>query len=582
MSNEQGAMDNEGWVAVHSRLRAAEPRLGEATSTSLDQLKGCGAEPHPPLPIAHCPSLPAHCKATPLPLPKTVLEGTLRQYVARRLPALRKRAVPPCRHPGVTLLIYWYPRVGADGSRPMEPCEFALRQSWDVLGFLPTVIVTDCRWPALEAFARETGAILQEEPSLVPGDIWSMTLDCVARLHTRFATRHVLIVQNDGWPLRDELDAFLRYDCVGAPCVTPGWRERVADLLGLTVLNGGFTLRSRRLCRAVALRWRLLWRHLLRPGHPWLSEDIFYTRTLRLFDPWFRLRFRFAPARVARRFSVECLEGALPVPSNANPMGFHGRLTAAAFVGGTPSLTVVSVVRDAAFHARCLRDNPHLAGARFAIYDNTVDNRPIPERYNAFLDALPTDTEWILFAHEDFQPLEDPRPLLARRNPLFPYGLIGTRKVLNTFILPFGQIEDCNRDGSDRGLRRAPPFHGALLGDMVEAFDCCGFFVHADFFRTWGLRFDPVCAWDLYAEDLCFQFQCATGHLARLLPLRACHWSRGDATCARFLATRDYLNEKYCACLFAGGTCTATIGGFPPLRFRLWRRFVRTLMRWRE
>lgn len=517
----------------------------------------------------------AHSVSHPLPLPKEALEGSLRRIVARRLPELRRRAVPPCRHPGVTLLIYWYPKAAPDGSRPVEPCEFALRQSWDVLGFLPTVVVTDRRWPALEAFARAMGVTVQEEPTLVPGDIWTMTLDCVARLHTRFATRHVLIVQNDGWPLRDELDAFLRYDCVGAPGVSPGWRGRVADLLGLTVLNGGFSLRSRRFCRAVAWRWRVLWRHLLRPGHPWLSEDVFCTRTLRLADPWFRLRFRFAPSHVARRFSLDCLEGALPVPPDASPMGFHGRLTAAAFSGETPSLTVVSVVRDAAFHARCLRDNPHLSGARFVTFDNAADNRPIPERYNAFLDALPKDAEWILFAHEDFEPLEDPRPLLARRNPLFPYGLIGTRKVLNTFILPFGQIVDSRRDGSDCGLRRPPPLYGALLGDMVEAFDCCGFFVHADFFRTWGLRFDPACAWDLYAEDLCYQFQCATGHLARLLPLRAHHWSRGDATGARFLATRDYLNGKYRDRLFAGGTCTAYVGGLPPLRFRLWRRFVR-------
>lgn len=513
----------------------------------------------------------------PIPLPKAALEGCLRRHVARRLPELRRRAVPPCRHSGVTLLVYWYPKTAPDGSRPLDPCEFALRQSWDVLGFLPTVVVTDRRWPALDAFAQTFGMEIQEEPSLVPGDIWSMTLDCVARLHTRFRTRHVLIVQNDGWPLRDELDAFLRYDCVGAPCVTPGWRETVADLLGLTVLNGGFTLRSRRLCQAVARRWQWLWRHLLPSGHPWLSEDIFYTRTLRLADPWFRLRFRFAPARVARRFSVECLEGALPVPRGARPMGFHGRLTLAAFEP-SPALTVVSVVRDAACHARCLRENPHLAGARFVTFDNAAENRPIPERYNAFLEHLPEDTEWILFAHEDFEPLEDPRPLLTRCSPLFPYGLIGTRKVLGTFILPFGQIEDSNRDGTDSGLRRPPQVYGALLGTMVEAFDCCGFFVHADFFRTWGLRFDPACAWDLYAEDLCYQFQCATGHLARLIPLRAHHWSRGDATGPRFLATHAYLNAKYRNLLFAGGTCAATVGGQPPLRIRLWRRFVRLIL----
>ena len=518
---------------------------------------------------------------TPLPLPKAPLERSLRQTIAKRLPELRARPVPPQRREGVTLLMYWYPKAGADGRRELTPCEFALRQSWDVLGFLPTVVVTDRAWPELQAFAEDFGVEVQEEPSLVPGDIWSMTLDCIAHLHVRFATRHVLIVQHDGWPLRDGLDAFLKYDCVGAPCVRPGWRAFVADALGLTVLNGGFTLRSRRLCRAVAWRWRLVWRHLLPKGHPWLSEDIFITRTLRLFDPWYRLLHRFAPARVARRFSEECLEGALPCGEGAPPMGFHGRLTAAVFAGESPRLTVVCAMRDAARYASSLRENPHLAGATFVCYDNRAENRPITERYNDFLDAMPPETEWILFAHEDFEPLEDPRPHLRHANPLFPYGLIGTRRVLGALILPFGRLEHADRDGARRESLRAPRLVHALFGDLVEAFDCCGFFVHADCFRTWGLRFDPACAWDLYAEDLCFAFQETSGHLPRLLPLAARHGSRGDTGRASFRQALDHLNAKWRESFFAGGTCVAYVGERPPLRFRLWRRFVRLAFFWR-
>lgn len=499
----------------------------------------------------------------PKPLPRAFLRADLERHVRENLPRLRARAVPPCRHPGLTLLIYCFPREGEG----FEPFEFALRQTWDVLGALPTVVVAHRPGVVPEGFARAHALDVQIEPSLIPDDVATMSRDCLARLHRRFRTPRLLIVQEDGWPVRDEIDAFLRYDYVGAPNVHPGWRARLSDALSLTVLNGGLSLRSRRLCRAAAALWRL-W-----PGRAVPSEDRFYSR-LRPF-------FRFPRAAVARRFAEDCLDGLLPPAPEASPMGFHRPSTFSALFTPQAPLTVVSAVRDHACYRRCLLENPHLKGARFVAFDNARDNRPIPLRYNAFLDAMPPDTGWILFAHEDFQPLADPRPLLARRNRLFPHGLIGTRMVAGFLILPFGRISDSDRDGGRPHLNRPPLPYGDLLGDTAENFDCCGFFVHADCFRAFGLRFDPLCAWDLYAEDLCFQFIRATGHRVRILPLKAHHWSRGDATAPRFLATRDALNRKYADTLFAGGTCTLTVGGLPPLRVRLLRRLARLLLPWR-
>ncbi len=515
------------------------------------------------------------------PLPKAPLERALLRARAARLPNLRETPLPPCRHPEVTLLIYWYPLPDATGYRPLDGCEFALRQSLTVLGQLPTVIVTDRSWAELDTLAAALGAEIQEEPTLTPGDIWGMSLDCIARLHTRFTTPHVLIVQSDGMPLRDDLADFLRYDYVGAPCVTAGWKERVADLLGITVLNGGFSLRSRKLCRAVAKRWAVLWRFLLKAGDKALSEDIFYTRTLRVWDPWLRFRYRFAPSPIARQFSVECLDGAIPVARGANPMGFHGRLTAKAFFEDTTRLTVVSVVRDKACYARCVRENPHLAGATFVAYDNTQENRPIPQRYNAFLESLPEETEWIFFAHEDMELLEDPRPVLARECPLDIYGHIGTRRLLCTFVFPFGWLIDSHRDGSDKETLHTTRWSRELFGNFVDAFDCCGFYVHADAIRTWGLRFDERCPWDLYAEDLCYQFALKSHRLPRILTVRAHHWSHGNPDSPTFHAAKAALDAKYKDTFFAGGTCTFTIGQRPPLRFRIYRRLVRLLF-WRK
>ena len=495
----------------------------------------------------------------PKPLPKDWARDRLAAWARARLPALRAAPVPPCRHPGVTLLIYAFPQDGR-----FDLFEHAIRQSWAVLGALPTVVVTH----DASLVPPLPGVEVQVEPTLRAGGLDAMSLDCITRLHTRFATPHVLIVQDDGFPLRDDLDRFLRYDYVGAPNLPPAkGRGRLADLLGLTVLNGGFSLRSRRVCRLAERLWRLRPRRRHIP-----PEDRFYS-PLRLWPG-----MRFPPARVAAAFSQDALDDCATLWPDVTPMGMHRALTFSAIVAPEPRLTVVSVVRDPDCHRRCLLDNPHLRGADFVTFDNARENLPIPVRYNAFLDALPPDAEWILFAHEDFQPLADPRDLLRVRSPWFPLGLIGTRIVADCLILPFGQIEDSERDGS-RHQKLAPvPWLGRLIGSMVEAFDCCGFFVHADLLRKLNLRFDPDCPWDLYAEDFCYQYILKTGHLARLIPLPAHHWSRGNSKTDTFRAALAHLNAKYAHIRFAGGTCAGLIGDDRPFRLRLWRALVRPIL----
>lgn len=239
------------------------------------------------------------------------------------------------------------------------------------------------------------------------------------------------------------------------------------------------------------------------------------------------------------------------------------------------SLTVVSVVRDWACYARCIKDNPHLAGAHLVAYDNTQENLTIPERYNRFLDTLPPGTEWILFAHEDFELREDPRPILRTCDTTRPYGLIGTRIVADSMLLFIGCISDSDRNGDNYRLFKPFLSYDRFFRKETENFDCCGFFVHADLFRKLGLRFDPQCAWDLYAEDFVFQFICKTGHRARILPVKAHHWSRGNPDRNSFRETLAHLNRKYAERRFGGGTCTFTIGKPPTRRLQLFRAFAR-------
>lgn len=505
-------------------------------------------------------------KLRPQPLPAEPRQRALKAAIAERLPLLRNETPAPCRYPEVTLLIYYFPESGDEAT--FAPFEFALRQTWSVLGQLKTVIVTHQKATIPASFLAQTQVDVQEEPTLKPGSIASMSRDCLVRLHARFSTKHVLIVQADGWPLRDQLADFLRYDFVGAPNVTAGWRATLADALNLTVLNGGFSLRSQRLCRAVSRVVRCFFPTSFAP-----NEDQVYARM--------RWLFRYPSAQVARRFSEDCLDGLLPPRADAQPMGFHRASTYAALHPSKTPLTVVSVVRDWACYKRCVQENPHLAGARLVTFDNASENVPIPMRYNTFLETMPADTEWILFAHEDFELLEDPLPELRRRSTLFPCGLIGTRKVWDSVILPFGRITDSDRDGQRYHVNRPPLPYDVFLGNRAENFDCCGFFVHADVFRAWQLRFDPACAWDLYAEDLCFQFLKATGHTVSIVPIKAHHWSRGNPDTAHFREALAHLNAKYAADCFAGGTCIFSIGHRPSWRLRLFQFLVHhCFLRW--
>jgi hypothetical protein len=149
-----------------------------------------------------------------------------------------------------------------------------------------------------------------------------MSHDCIHNLHRRFETPYVLIIQNDGFPLRPGLEAFVGpFDFIGAPWGTPTW---YTGLLfpppAYTVGNGGFSLRSRRICELAA--------HAARHGLRWVpeswftTEDVFYCRVLPRFSPYCAKSLRYAPPVVAGRFSLEANEAFLP--PDRRPIGFHG------------------------------------------------------------------------------------------------------------------------------------------------------------------------------------------------------------------------------------------------------------------
>ncbi len=228
----------------------------------------------------------------------------------------------------VTALLYFF--WPADLAAEKWTCfEGALLETWRHCGLLKTVIVSNEEHACLQKFAaRFPNIIVQVEPSLVPGDINTMSIDCNARLWKRFDTPYVLIVQEDGFPLRQGLDEFVEkgYDFIGAPYCRPLPLWNLATIIcNFCPSNGGFSLRSNRMCQLASRVW-----HEGNYGQKEfvvkeMSEDLFYTWTLPKCGLKYWLRRRQAPSIVSATFSYEPIFDILP---QKMPFGFH---TAAGF-----------------------------------------------------------------------------------------------------------------------------------------------------------------------------------------------------------------------------------------------------------
>ena len=201
--------------------------------------------------------------------------------------------------------------------------ECAVRETWLHCGTMKTVLVVNVVRPCVESFAAAFPNVkIQVEKSLVPGRIFTMSADMNGRLHERFSTPYVLIVQNDGFPLRSGLDDFVgKWDFIGAPYVRPmWWKQFVCRMMNCWVQNGGFSLRSHDICEQAAFYWNRKYAALGDCVNA--SEDMFYTQFLPLHERSFRRRFRLAPFSDSISFSYDAI---VPIVApTVLPFGFHG------------------------------------------------------------------------------------------------------------------------------------------------------------------------------------------------------------------------------------------------------------------
>ena len=153
-----------------------------------------------------------------------------------------------------------------------------------------------------------------------PGDLLSMSRDCDGKFAERFDTEYLLVVQDDGFPLRSGLDEFIgRWDFIGPPYVRDRWLQRlVAGALNLWTANGGFSLRTHKMCELAAWYFKKRWHKCMDPRI--VGEDAYYTETLLKHHWKYNRTMKMADNRSAVRFAWDIL---VPQKVREMPFGFH-------------------------------------------------------------------------------------------------------------------------------------------------------------------------------------------------------------------------------------------------------------------
>jgi len=236
----------------------------------------------------------------------------------------------PAGDPRVTVLSYYFRDDDFDGEN-LGRIECAVLETWRHCGKIKCVIVTHRATPRLELLAGTYAPFIeiQVEPSLVPDNIYSMSVDCNSRLHSRFATDYLLIVQDDGFPLRPGLEHYFgKWDFIGAPYVRDKWYlQTICKLLDMQVMNGGFSLRSREICERASYWWGKV-RNAADKRK--FAEDIFYTQTMPLKNRMCRKAMRFPTFAEAISFSYDAL---VAHEIRTLPFGFHRASSFASLTG---------------------------------------------------------------------------------------------------------------------------------------------------------------------------------------------------------------------------------------------------------
>lgn len=241
-----------------------------------------------------------------------------------RLAEDRAAGLPGMGRDDVTVVTYVF---GERDKLPayIEAIELALRETYRWCGMLKTTLVVNQMVEALEKLKSEFGSLLRidVDASLTPGDIVGFSRNMIRTLPERFDTPYMLNIHPDGFPLRSGLNDFVgKWDYIGAPWNTANddWITRVLLSRNDGAGNGGFALRTRKICEIGAAAYRRFWKII--PDCYLLYEDIFLTRFLTRWQPGYSKNVRLASRSESLKFSIS---GEL-MPQDRleqKPFGFH-------------------------------------------------------------------------------------------------------------------------------------------------------------------------------------------------------------------------------------------------------------------
>ena len=244
----------------------------------------------------------------------------LKEWQKCNMKHLRRKLFVRSQIRNVTAVAYYF-RPPSDLNNYFWRTEFAFLKTFETQGLLPSVLVVNACTPKIKSFCEQYSINIQIADNLIPGSIKTLALDLVQNLHTRFDTDYVLTVQDDGFPMRPGLSDFVgKYDYIGAPWVH---HTTYYDLYPYKycIGNGGFSLRSKRLCEIASHIYQKWFRYV---PYWWyiLGDDTFYCKTLRF---WFRNAVRgmkWPTLEEAARFSIEGNDEFIP---SIMPLGFHAK-----------------------------------------------------------------------------------------------------------------------------------------------------------------------------------------------------------------------------------------------------------------
>ena len=99
-----------------------------------------------------------------------------------------------------------------------------------------------------------------------------------------------------------------------------------------------------------------------------------------------------------------------------------------------PKVQIICVINNYKIFNSMIKKNKFMNIHQIHVYDNTINNVGVPDRYNHFIKNCMQNNTWLIFCHQDFCFLEDFTKKLFNLNKNFLYGPIGATLKRNFFF----------------------------------------------------------------------------------------------------------------------------------------------------